>query len=93
MIRGVAIPGYTSLIVTIFFSTSLILVCLGVIGQYLSKIQASLNNKPTYTIKESHLDDFSSMESAGTWSPNSKQFAFVAVKKGQNILVIKNVEN
>lgn len=55
IIKGVAVPGYTSLIVTIFFSTSLILICLGVIGQYLGKIHAALNHKPTYTIKESHL--------------------------------------
>ncbi len=52
-----------------------------------------LIRKIASTTKESHLDDFSSMESAGTWSPNSKEFAFVAVKKGQNVLVIKNVEN
>lgn len=39
--------------------------------------------------KEGHIDDYSYIESAGTWSPNSKEFAFVAISKGQNILVIK----
>jgi Tol biopolymer transport system component len=39
--------------------------------------------------KSSHIDDFDYIESAGTWSPNSKEFAFVGYKKGQNILIIK----
>jgi len=52
---GVAIQGYTSLMVTILFSTSLLLICLGVIGQYLGKIYTVLNNKPTYSIKEQDL--------------------------------------
>lgn len=39
--------------------------------------------------KEGHIDDYSYIESAGTWSPNSKEFAFVAISKGRNILVIK----
>jgi len=39
--------------------------------------------------KASHIDDFSYVESSGSWSPDSKQFAFVAVSKGRNILIIK----
>ncbi len=45
--------------------------------------------KVASTTKDGHLDDFNYIESAGTWSPNSQKFAFVAVDKGQNILVIK----
>jgi len=52
---GVSVSGYTSLMVTILFSTSLLLICLGVIGQYLGKIYTVLNNKPTYSIKEQLL--------------------------------------
>jgi Tol biopolymer transport system component len=39
-----------------------------------------------------HIDDFNYIESSGTWSPNSRQFAFVAFSKGRNILLIKDVE-
>ena len=45
------------------------------------------------TVRDGHLDAFNFIESSGTWSPDSKQFAFVAFKKGENVLVIKNVEN
>lgn len=44
--------GYTSLIVSILFSTSLILLCLGIIGQYLYKLYQIQNKKPTYSIQK-----------------------------------------
>lgn len=45
--------------------------------------------KVASTTKDGHLDDFNFIESAGTWSPRSDKFAFVAVRQGNNILVIK----
>ncbi len=39
-----------------------------------------------------HIDDFNYIESAGTWSPDSKKVAFVGVSKGNNILIISDVE-
>ncbi|MEP7269067.1 MAG: hypothetical protein ABI844_15720 [Saprospiraceae bacterium] len=45
------------------------------------------------TVKDGHLDDLNYLESSGTWSPDSKQFAFVAYKKGSNALIIKDVNN
>ncbi len=39
-----------------------------------------------------HVDDLSYVENSGTWSPDSKQFAYTAVSKGQNILIIADVE-
>ncbi len=47
--------------------------------------------KVTSTIKDSHYDEINFIESAGTWSPDSKQFAYVTVKKGDNFLAIKDV--
>lgn len=41
--------------------------------------------------RSSHVDDFDYIESAGTWSPDSKKFAFTAYSKGKNILIIKDV--
>ena len=45
-------PGFTSLIVAILFSTSIILLCLGVIGEYLRRIYTVQNKKPPYSIKK-----------------------------------------
>jgi len=44
--------GYTSLIVAILFSTSLILLSLGVIGEYLSRIYMVQNKKPLYSVRK-----------------------------------------
>lgn len=55
IIFGIGAPGFTAIIVSIFFSTSLILTCLGIVGQYLGKIHAVLNKKPPYSIKEKYL--------------------------------------
>lgn len=44
--------GFTSLIVAIFFSTSLILFCLGIIGEYISRMYVKDWNRPQYLISE-----------------------------------------
>lgn len=44
------VVGYSSLIVTILFSTSIIVFSLGVIGGYISRIYQVQNNKPPYNI-------------------------------------------
>ncbi len=43
--------GYTSLIVAILFSTSIILFSLGIIGEYLSRIYKVQNRKPPFAIQ------------------------------------------
>lgn len=44
--------GYTSMIVAIFFSTSLILLGLGTIGEYIRRIYMVQNKKPLFSIKK-----------------------------------------
>lgn len=44
--------GYTSLIVAILFSTSLLLHCMGIIGEYIRKIYIMLNQRPPFSIDE-----------------------------------------
>ncbi|MEI6899716.1 MAG: glycosyltransferase family 2 protein [Bacteroidota bacterium] len=51
LVHGIAFPGFTALIVTILFSTSIILLSLGIIGEYLSRIYMVQNHKPPFAIK------------------------------------------
>jgi hypothetical protein len=44
--------GFTSLIVAISFSTSLILFALGIIGEYITRLYSKDSSKPIYVIKE-----------------------------------------
>jgi len=55
VILGVSVPGFTALIVAIFFSTSILLLCFGIVGKYLQNIYIVLNDKPAYSIKEALL--------------------------------------
>ena len=53
------------------------------------KVLANLAN----TERNSQIDDFSFVESAGTWSPDNKYLAFVIVSKGKNKLLVIDVAN
>ncbi|PJB14647.1 MAG: hypothetical protein CO118_07550 [Flavobacteriales bacterium CG_4_9_14_3_um_filter_32_8] len=44
--------GYTSVIVAVLFSSSIILFSLGVLGQYIQKLYQIQNKKPTFFIKQ-----------------------------------------
>ncbi len=44
--------GWSSIIASIFFLCGLILVMLGLIGEYIGRIYISINNAPQYTIRE-----------------------------------------
>lgn len=44
--------GFTSIIVAIFFTASVILFCLGVLGEYIRRLYASQNQKPQFSIKK-----------------------------------------
>lgn len=51
-------------------------------GKIIRKINSFLNN--------GSVDDYSFLESSGSWSPDSKQFVFVAYVQGKNVLLIKD---
>ena len=43
--------GFTSIIVTLFFIASLILLVIGVVGEYVSRLYSLQNDKPQYSIR------------------------------------------
>jgi glycosyltransferase involved in cell wall biosynthesis len=49
---NVRVEGYTSIIVTILFSTGVIVFSLGIIGEYLLRIYMAQNKKPPYQIRQ-----------------------------------------
>lgn len=52
---GIAVPGYATIVVLLLLLGGLILFCLGIIGEYLSKMYIQVKNRPVYIVKE-HLD-------------------------------------
>lgn len=52
-------------------------------GKVLRKVASSA--------QDGHIDQFNAIESAGTWAPDNKRFAFDVYYKGKNMLVVKDV--
>lgn len=46
--------GFTALIVAILFSASILMMCMGILGQYLNKLYLLQNRKPSFYIREQH---------------------------------------
>jgi polyisoprenyl-phosphate glycosyltransferase len=47
-----SVPGFTATIVVILFSTSLLMFCMGIIGQYLYNLYRMQNRLPSYSVDE-----------------------------------------
>lgn len=45
----------------------------------------------TSSNRSDDIDGFNFLESMGTWSPDSKKFAYVAVKKGKSVLLVTDL--
>ena len=50
-LTDIAIKGWTSIIMTIAFFSGIIIMSLGIIGEYLSKILIEVKNRPLYQIE------------------------------------------
>lgn len=51
-----AVTGWTSLIISTMFIGSVQLLCLGIIGEYISRIASDARKRPLYIIEESEMD-------------------------------------
>lgn len=47
--------------------------------------------KVSSTSTDGHIDQFNAIESAGTWSPDSKRYAFDVYENGHSVLIIKDI--
>jgi len=53
-LAGAAVEGFATVILLILFSSSILMVSLGIIGQYLAQIYEEVKNRPRYIIKKRH---------------------------------------
>lgn len=51
-ISGVALGGFTTVILLLLFSSSLIMICLGIIGYYIARIYDEIKGRPRYIISK-----------------------------------------
>jgi len=52
LLNGITVKGFTSLVIIISFFSSLILICLGIIGEYIVRIYDEVRNRPFSIIEE-----------------------------------------
>ena len=62
LIQGSSIPGWNSLIVSLYFIGGIIISILGIIGIYLGKTFDESKKRPLYIIRRSTFDDPSSVD-------------------------------
>lgn len=56
LLYGNPTSGWPSMICIIFMVTGIQLFCIGIIGQYLSKIYLEVKNRPIYIVKDTNID-------------------------------------
>jgi len=59
---------------------------------YIADLKTGKTRRIASKSMNNHIDAIDAYESAGTWSPDSKQFAYVVFKHGKNQLAIVNVD-
>ncbi len=52
IVTGTSVPGWSSLILSIWFVGGFILICIGIIGVYIGKIYNEVKMRPLYNIKD-----------------------------------------
>jgi len=52
-----SVPGWTSLMIAILFIGGIQMIAIGIIGEYLSRMNHNIRNRPLYIIRESNIKD------------------------------------
>lgn len=49
------VPGWTSLILSVLFIGGVQLICIGIIGEYISRLSTNVRNRPIYIVNETNI--------------------------------------
>lgn len=52
-----SVPGWTSLMIAILFIGGIQMIAIGIIGEYLSRMNHNIRNRPLYIIRESNIEE------------------------------------
>lgn len=76
LLYGSAIPGWNSLIVSLYFIGGIIISILGIIGIYLGKTFDESKNRPLYIIRRATFDEQISVKSEALGIPETKEYKY-----------------
>ena len=57
LILGKETPGYASLMAVILFFSGVTLICIGILGEYISRIYIEVKNRPIFIIDETNIEN------------------------------------
>jgi dolichol-phosphate mannosyltransferase len=57
VVHGSPVMGWTSLIVSVWFSTGAIILALGILGLYVDRIFTEVKHRPLYVVRKTTFDD------------------------------------
>jgi glycosyltransferase involved in cell wall biosynthesis len=49
------VPGWTSLMLVVLFIGGVQLICIGIIGEYISRLSSNVRNRPLYIVRETNM--------------------------------------
>ena len=55
---GADVPGYASTIILILFIGGIIILSLGILGEYVAKIYMEVKRRPIYIIKDTNIEKY-----------------------------------
>jgi dolichol-phosphate mannosyltransferase len=50
------VQGWTSLMLAVLFLGGVQLICIGIIGEYISRLSANVRNRPLYILNDSNIN-------------------------------------
>lgn len=56
LVLGTYVPGWASLILSVLFIGGIQMVAMGIIGEYLSRMNSNIRDRPLYIVRDSNID-------------------------------------
>jgi len=57
LVSGKSVPGYASLLAIMLFLCGFIILCCGILGEYIGKMYMEVKNRPIYIIGKTNIED------------------------------------
>ncbi|HNG83581.1 MAG TPA: glycosyltransferase, partial [Bacteroidia bacterium] len=51
------VPGWTSIMIAVLFIGGVQLICIGIIGEYISRMSANIRNRPLYVVQDTNIQE------------------------------------
>ncbi|MFK8102294.1 MAG: glycosyltransferase family 2 protein [Saprospiraceae bacterium] len=57
VLKAATVPGWASLMISVLFIGGVQMIAIGIIGEYLSRVNQNVRNRPLYIVKDSNIEE------------------------------------